>query len=111
MMNMKQTVIFALILLTLALLSASGHPQVSNAKTLRLDSLTGLEILDAKAEIATYRGRRSVHLSPVSVQADMKAIIQNVDFKDGTIELEVAGAPLPSADEGARGFIGVVFRV
>jgi hypothetical protein len=30
---------------------------------------------------------------------------------DGTIEVEVAGAPLPGAPGGARGFIGVAFRI
>src|SRR5262249_27218398 len=31
--------------------------------------------------------------------------------KDGTIEVEVAGAPRAGADPGARGFIGVEFRL
>ena len=36
-----------------------------------------------------------------------------LSFRDvrGTIEVEVAGSPLPDAPPGARGFVGVVFRV
>jgi putative spermidine/putrescine transport system permease protein len=36
-----------------------------------------------------------------------------LSFQDvrGTIEVEVAGSPLPDAPPGARGFVGVVFRV
>lgn len=33
------------------------------------------------------------------------------DFGDGVIEAEVAGAPAAHASEGARGFVGIAFRV
>jgi hypothetical protein len=32
-------------------------------------------------------------------------------FSDGVIEAEVAGAPAPGAAAGARGFVGIAFRV
>ncbi len=38
-------------------------------------------------------------------------VIVEEDFQDGTIELELAGAPAPGAFGGARGFVGVAFRV
>mgnify|MGYP000498180311 CR=1 FL=1 len=38
-------------------------------------------------------------------------IAEGFDFGDGVIELEVAGAPAPGATGGARGFVGVAFRV
>jgi hypothetical protein len=69
----------------------------SSVVTIRLDSLTGLEVVDGKAEIATYRGRRALHLSPLpnhqAADYSMLAIVTATDFKDGTIEVEVAGAP------------------
>lgn len=34
-----------------------------------------------------------------------------VHSQDGTIEAEIAGEPGPGAFEGARGFVGVVFRI
>ena len=40
----------------------------------------------------------------------MLAIVPNSDFKDGIIELDVAGSPIPQVPN-ARGFIGVAFRV
>lgn len=39
------------------------------------------------------------------------AMIGDLEFKDGTIEIEVAGRTLPDAHPGARGFIGVAFRI
>lgn len=37
--------------------------------------------------------------------------INNVDFKNGTIEVKVLSRLLPNAPEMARGFIGVAFRI
>lgn len=39
------------------------------------------------------------------------ARIKDLEFSNGVIELEVAGAPAPDAPEGARGFVGVAFRL
>ena len=38
-------------------------------------------------------------------------IVVAEDFQNGTIELQVAGEPAPGASGGARGFVGVAFRV
>src|SRR5450432_4045228 len=42
---------------------------------------------------------------------DYFAYVPGLGMRDGTIEMEVAGAPLPGAPGGARGFIGVAFRI
>jgi hypothetical protein len=39
------------------------------------------------------------------------ALVQELKFSSGTIEVELAGAPEAGAGEGARGFVGVAFRV
>jgi hypothetical protein len=84
----------------------------------RLDSLTGLELRNAKGDVVTYRGRRAVRLlepDPTAGGAQATepslAIVTGPNFKDGTIEAEVAGLPRGGASETARGFIGIVFRV
>ena len=38
-------------------------------------------------------------------------MIEGTDFANGVIEVEIAGAPAPDAPEGARGFVGIAFRV
>ena len=42
---------------------------------------------------------------------DTFAFVPDVDFHDGTIEVDVAGSPLPDAPPGARGFVGITFRI
>jgi hypothetical protein len=83
-------------------------------KSIRLDSVRGLELINATAQIETYSGRRAVRLLrlPNHPEDDsMLAIITGVDFKDGIIEIEVAGSPAKGTDVGNRGFIGLAFRV
>src|SRR5579863_6975867 len=108
---------FALGFVLLLSLSVGVRGQESKERNfqLRLDSTNGLELVNAKAELATYRGQHAVRLIPVSGHENgddgMLAILTGSDFKDGTIEVEVAGTPRPGAPTDARGFIGVLFRV
>lgn len=77
--------------------------------------LDDLEVVNGKAEVVTYRGRRAVHLIPSSAHLGgedaVLAIVERSDFEDGVIEVEVAGAPRDGAPPDARGFIGISFRV
>jgi hypothetical protein len=80
----------------------------------RLDATDGLEPINTTAQVVDYRGRRALHLAPVQAQVtgrgSMIALVAGTDFQNGTIEVDVAGVPIPSMDPEARGFIGVVFR-
>jgi hypothetical protein len=104
-----------LLALTFIALASLGWAQDAKSSTFRLDSLDGLEMANARAGIVTYRGRRAVQLLPLPGHENTDeytlAILTGLDFKDGTIELEVAGAPRSDAPEDARGFIGIAFRV
>ncbi|HUN47598.1 MAG TPA: hypothetical protein VMU85_13800 [Stellaceae bacterium] len=42
---------------------------------------------------------------------DTFAFVPDLDFHDGTIEVDVAGSLLPTALTGARGFVGIAFRI
>jgi hypothetical protein len=83
------------------------------ARTIRLDSVQGLDVTHGTVTIEDYRGRRAVRLKGLAGHdEDPLAIVSSTDFKDGTIEIEVAGSPSKdSTDSGNRGFIGVAFRV
>jgi hypothetical protein len=71
-----------------------------------------LDLRNGRVEVTTYRGKSAIHLTPAAgVEHDTLAILKNGDFHDGVIEAEIAGSPLPGTDEGARGFIGIAFRV
>ena len=74
-----------------------------------------LELRGAKAESVTYRGKRALKLTgeaaPQGGGGDGRGVLKGKSFRDGTIELELAGAPMASAGEAARGFVGIAFRV
>jgi len=39
------------------------------------------------------------------------ALLKNIDFHNGIIEATISGQPQMNAGEGARGFVGIAFRV
>ncbi len=87
---------------------------VAGAADFRLDSVESLELVNAKAEAVNYRGRRAVRLDPVPGQdssGSLLAILPGSNFKNGTIQVDLAGAPRAGAPPTSRGFIGIAFRV
>lgn len=79
------------------------------AQEVRL-STAGLESVNVKFESVKYKGKDAIHVLGTA-EGEQLAIIKDSRFKNGTIEIEVAGQPLPNAGAGARGFIGLAFRV
>lgn len=69
--------------------------------------------VNAALDRATFQSRDALHLVPGSAPNDqgMLAILEGSSIHNGVIDLDVAGAPLGNAPDGARGFIGVAFRV
>lgn len=109
-------IVSALCLASSALIALNAGGQANRARTnvFRLDSMEGLETVNAKAEIVMYRGRRALHLAAAqnddTDRESMVALVGGTDFRDGTIEAEVAGVPIAAMDPTARGFVGVEFR-
>lgn len=95
------------------------------AQHLPLESAAGLKLHNVQAEPATHEGKRGlrVTISPATVQRlrdqpagqasqlEELAVIEGSSFANGVIEAEVAGEPAPGAAAGARGFVGIAFRV
>jgi hypothetical protein len=83
----------------------------ASAQTITL-SPQSLQLDGVLAESVTHSGRPAVRL----VEKDKSrsggiAIVPNVTFRDGTIEVDVAGRPGAYAVPDDRGFIGVAFRI
>ncbi len=97
-------------ILSLAFFVSAAYGQ---EKIFHLNTVDGLDVLNAKAEGVEYRGRRAVKLVPVKASNDesMLAILAKSDFKNGTIEVDLAGAPRAGTPPDSRGFIGIAFRV
>lgn len=60
-----------------------------------------------------YKGRHAIQVlaSPGAANAASYAVIKDVSFRDGAIEVDLAGQPAAGAGGGARGFIGIAFRL
>ena len=82
---------------------------------LALDNAAQVEARNVSVRAVDYRGGPALEvrrlISGAAPDIDTFAFLPGVDFHNGTIEVEVAGSPLPDAPPGARGFVGVVFRV
>jgi len=61
----------------------------------------------------TFKGRSAIQLlaTPGADIATSYAIVKDALFRDGSIEVDLAGQPAPGAGAGARGFIGMAFRL
>jgi len=99
-------------------------PQASagQARHYPLESAEGLRLHNVAAEPAVLQGKKGVRVSmseettrltPPQGLADIEqlAVIDGLDFANGVIEAEIAGALAPNAGEGARGFVGIAFRL
>jgi len=62
---------------------------------------------------ANFKGRSGVQVvaTPGSANATSYAVVKAASFRDGTIAVDLAGQPAAGAGEGARGFIGIAFRL
>jgi hypothetical protein len=60
-----------------------------------------------------HDGRSAIRLlaTPDTQNGDSYAVVRGVSFRDGTIEVDLAGRPAAGAGAGARGFIGIAFRL
>jgi hypothetical protein len=74
------------------------------------DQLEGKNVSIAPA---TFKGRSAVQVvaTLASPNASSYAVVKGASFQDGTIEVELAGQPAANAGSGARGFIGIAFRL
>jgi hypothetical protein len=73
---------------------------------------SGLRLHGVVASTATHQGQSGVRLvNKASFAGEGYAAVEGPMLQDGTIELDVAGRPQPGASEGARGFVGVAFRL
>lgn len=88
----------------------TGRIAAQEAVRLTLDKLT---LKGVVAENAQHQGRTAIRLLEADKSRSDRglAILNGVTFKDGTLEVEVAGRRGPHAVPDDRGFIGLAFRV
>ena len=108
------TLLTSLLGVTLSTFIAGGSSRLQ-AQTISLDSTDQLKLVNVKAETVTFKGRKALQVRDAAAEGTgdegRLAILPQTNFQDGIIEVELTGEPGPGAGEGARGFVGIAFRV
>jgi len=100
------------VMTTLALAIASTAAAPAPPWTLPLATTDGLRAHGVTFTAVTYQGQKAVRLvGEPGFDGEGYAAVKGPAIQDGRIELDVAGRPGAGAPEGARGFIGVAFRI
>jgi len=75
-----------------------------------VDRLEGKNVSIAQTN---YKGRSAIQLiaAPDAPNGTSYAVVTDAVFRDGSIEVDLAGQPAAGAGSGARGFIGIAFRL
>jgi hypothetical protein len=105
----------AFVAIPLATLMFSAGFGQADKRTIPLDAPGDAQSRNVKTELATYKGRSALRVSdaatPSVADGERLVILNKTEFQDGVIEVELTGEPSATAGEGARGFVGVAFRV
>jgi 3-keto-disaccharide hydrolase len=82
-------------------------------KEFRLDSVEGLELINVKAETVKHKDKVGLQITKADgeIKGETLLIIPGINFKNGTITVELTGELAPDADPQMRGFVGVAFRI
>lgn len=129
---MRQLPICSAFLVGAATIALTAGAAVQRGQHYALESTDGLRASNVSVEAAVHQGRRGVRVrmadavrdrfasmtaeerdraTKVGTVVDYLAVITGTSFRNGVIEAEIAGAPQVGAAEGARGFVGIAFRV
>jgi hypothetical protein len=85
-----------------------------SAQAAALDDKKGIRVVMSDDALARVRGMSAAERQRASETGqfpEQMAIIDGLEFGDGIIEVEISGEPLAGVFEGARGFVGIAFRV
>lgn len=93
----------------------TAHAALLAALAFPLAAQTADRVIPKNVSIrqTTYKGRSALQVltQPTAANATAYAVVKGATFKDGTIEVDLAGKPAATAGPDARGFIGIAFRI
>jgi len=107
--DMKHT--FFVFLLVVTTLIAQGQVR---KQTYPLTDTLSLRASNVVMKPDVYKTKRSVRVadSNPALDTELRLVkLADTGFHNGTIEVEPAGEPMKNSGEGARGFVGVAFRI
>jgi hypothetical protein len=94
----------------------AGQDAVQRAAVIPLDNPQTRHPQNVKTESVTYKGRKALRVtdaaSPDVADGRQLVVLDNSQFRDGAIEIEMAGEPRAGTEnQAARGFVGLAFRL
>ena len=96
-------------------MGAYGQKTGQQPQAPHIESASGLEAHNVLVEPVTYRGRKALKVADKATEgagdSNRLAVVEGTSLQDGTIEVMLSGDTLPGGPAGARGFVGVAFRV
>lgn len=105
---MKKTNYFIMLTL-LGSTTAMSQPKTDSISLFGNKNLSSVNVEAAEHD---YLGKKSLRVTDISANTEAKFVkIDNYDFKNGVIEIELSGKPAESSSEQARGFVGIAFRI
>lgn len=93
------------------------------AKRFPLSATDALRVHNTTVEAVTFKGQRAVRVAIApevarrpeylagTIEPEAFARVDGLTFLNGVIEVEVASAPAQGSYPGARGFVGIAFRM
>jgi hypothetical protein len=104
--------------------TATAAP-VAEARSYPLETTAGLRPIDVTVDPTTHAGKRGIRVAIADttrrrldqlppdqqVLVEQLVVVEGTDFANGVIEAEIAGTPGTDAGTGARGFVGIAFRL
>jgi hypothetical protein len=109
--SMKDMFALSLPIFLLCPLLVTASAQTVSPKTLALTTTEGLTPVNAKIEAVEYRGRKAVRITTLPNHSNALALIDGVDFRDGTIEADIAIRVTLPPPARMPGFTGISFRL
>lgn len=106
---MKNTIFFLWLTLTSLITNAQA-----TKLTFSLKDTTNLYANNVTIQPELFKNKKSVKVVDINADNDTELRIVKLSdtlFHNGTIEVELAGEPMKNSFEGARGFVGVAFRI
>ena len=99
-------------IIALVSLVVTGLFAQTEKQSVALAGNKNLQAVNVKFSEANYQGVESIKGMDIGENSEVKFVkINDLDFKDGVIEIEIAGRPVEGAFQGARGFVGIAFRI
>ena len=90
----------------------SGSLSAQKKETIPLAGNTSLVPVNVTMSVENYLGKKSLKVIDIGKNTEVKFVkTGNLIFKNGTIEINVAGKPAAGAVKQAMGFVGVAFRI